>query len=199
VQPRLKIECQVLRHAPVRHQGNLTLTTEARLTKHLSKAPQVADTAYVATQATLLGDVRIGDQASVWPGCVLRGDINSIDIGNRSNVQDGTIVHLSDDFGVVVGNDVSIGHAAIIHACSIEDECLIGMGATLMDGVVIGKRSIVGAGALVTSDTIVPPGSLVLGAPARIVKTLPEEQQLKIKEMAAKYVIVAAAHKAKFQ
>lgn len=174
------------------------MTTEERLAKHLSKDPQIAKTAYVATQATLLGDVRIGDQASVWPGCVLRGDINSISIGDRSNVQDGTIVHLSDDYGVEVGNDVTIGHAAIIHACTIEDECLIGMGATLMDGVVIGKRSIVGASALVTQGTIVPPGSLVLGSPAKVVKTLSEEQQAKLKELATKYVIVAATHKAKY-
>ena len=119
------------------------MTTEERLAKYLSREPQIASSAYVAAQATVLGDVRIGNQASLWPGCVLRGDINSIVIGDRSNVQDGTIVHLADDFGVVVGNDVTIGHAAIIHACTIEDECLIGMGATVMDGAVIGKRSIV--------------------------------------------------------
>lgn len=173
------------------------MTTEERLKKHLGKAPYVSETAYVAKQATLLGDVRIGDQASVWPGCVLRGDINSISIGDRSNVQDGTIVHLSDDYGVVVGNDVTIGHAAIIHACTIEDECLIGMGATLMDGVVVGKRSIIGANSLVTQGTVVPPGSLVLGAPAKVVKRLSDEQQAELKGMAAKYVIVSAAHKSR--
>ncbi len=175
------------------------MNTEDRLKKHLSKDPQIAESAYVAAQATVLGDVLIGEQASVWPGCVLRGDINSITIGDRSNVQDGTIVHLADDYGVVIGDDVTIGHAAIIHACTIEDECLIGMGATVMDGAVIGKRSIVGAGALVTQGTIVPPGSMVLGCPAKIKKTLPEEQQAVIKEWAAKYVIVAAAHQAKYR
>jgi carbonic anhydrase/acetyltransferase-like protein (isoleucine patch superfamily) len=174
------------------------MKTEERLAKHLSQDPRISDSAYVAAQATVLGDVRIGEQASVWPGCVLRGDINSIVIGDRSNIQDGTIVHLADDFGVVIGNDVTIGHAAIIHACTIEDECLIGMGATVMDGVVVGKRSIVGAGALVTQGTIIPPGSMVLGAPAKIKKTLADEQQASFKEWAAKYVIVAAAHKAKY-
>ena len=126
------------------------MTTEERLRKHLGKAPQIADTAYVANQAIVVGDVRIGDCASVWPGCVIRGDINYISIGDRSNIQDGTIIHLSDDYGVNVGNDVTIGHRAIIHACTIEDECLIGMGAVVMDGAVIGKRSIVGANSLVT-------------------------------------------------
>jgi carbonic anhydrase/acetyltransferase-like protein (isoleucine patch superfamily) len=176
----------------------IDMTIKQRLEQFLNKDPQVAETAYVAQQATIIGDVMIGEEASVWPGCVLRGDINSIRIGDRSNVQDGTIVHLSDDYGVVVGNDVTIGHAAIIHACTIEDECLIGMGAIVMDGAVIGKRSIVGAHALVTQGTIVPPGSLVLGSPAKVVKTLSAEQQSQAKRMAAKYVVVAATHKSKF-
>ncbi|MCH6257785.1 gamma carbonic anhydrase family protein [Puniceicoccaceae bacterium K14] len=175
------------------------MTTEERLEKFLSKDPSIHDSAYVADQATLLGDVRIGEQASVWPGCVLRGDINYISIGNRSNVQDGTIVHLADDYPVDVGNDVTIGHAAIIHACKIEDECLIGMGATVMDGAVIGSRSIVGANALVTQGTIVPPGSLVLGSPAKVVKSLSDVQQSKLKDMAAKYVTVSSTHKKKYQ
>ena len=175
------------------------MSTAARLKQYLSRNPQIADSAYVANEATLLGDVKIGEHASVWPGCVLRGDINSIGIGNRSNLQDGTIVHLSDDHGVVVGNDVTIGHGAIIHACEIQDECLIGMGAIVMDGAVIGKRSIVGAKSLVTQHTVIPEGSLVLGSPAKVVKTLSSEQQQAIRQSAAKYVIVAAAHKAKFQ
>lgn len=173
--------------------------TEERLAKHLSKEPQISESAYVAEQATLIGDVTVGEQASVWPGCVLRGDINSIDVGARSNIQDGTVVHLSDEFGVVIGEDVTIGHAAIIHACTIEDECLIGMGATVMDGSVIGRRSIVGANSLVTSGTVVPPGSLVIGSPAKVVRSIPERQQESLKGWAAKYVVVAAAHKARFQ
>lgn len=175
------------------------MTTEERLAKYLSQDPVIPDTAYVANEATVIGNVVLGDHASVWPGCVVRGDINSIKIGDRSNVQDGTIVHLADDYGIEIGNDVTIGHAAIIHACKIEDECLIGMGSTIMDGAVIGKNSIIGAGALVTGSTKVPPGSLVIGSPAKIARSLTSEEQSAIKHWAGKYVKVAAAHKKKFQ
>ena len=174
------------------------MSTEERLKQHLGKDPRIAETTYVAEQATVLGDVTIGDQSSVWPGCVIRGDINSIMIGERSNLQDGTLVHLADDFGVVVGNDVTIGHGAILHACTIEDGCLIGMGAIVMDGAVIGKGSIVAAQALVTQRTVVPPGSLVMGSPATIKRSLTETQQADLLDMAAKYVIVAAAHRKKY-
>ncbi len=170
---------------------------EERLERYLSKTPKIPDTAYVAEGAVIIGDVTIGDQASIWPGCVVRGDINSITIGDCSNVQDGTIVHLSDDFGVQIGKNVTIGHAAIIHACTIEDECLIGMGSTIMDGAVIGKNSIVGAGALVTGSTRVPPGSLVMGSPAKIARPLTQKEQSNIKSWALKYVKVASAHKQK--
>lgn len=175
------------------------MTTEERLEKHLGANPIIPASAYVAAQATVVGDVRLGEQASVWPACVLRGDINYIEIGARSNVQDGTIVHLADDFPVIVGHDVTIGHAAIIHACTIESECLIGMGATVMDGAVIGHNSIVGAGALVTQGTKVPPGSLVIGSPAVVKRSLSAEEQGRIKQWAAKYLKVSAAHKAKFE
>lgn len=174
------------------------MTTEDRLERFLSKDPQIPESAYIAAQATLLGDVRVGEQASVWPGCVVRGDINYIEIGDRSNVQDGTIVHLADNYPVIIGSDVTIGHAAIVHACTIEDECLIGMGATILDGAVIGKGSIVGANALVTQRTQVPPGSLALGSPAKVVRSLTEEERGTLSKMAAKYVTVSAAHKAKY-
>ncbi|MDQ8205701.1 gamma carbonic anhydrase family protein [Pelagicoccus sp. SDUM812003] len=173
------------------------MTTEERLETFLSKDPKVPESAYVAPQATLLGDVRLGEQASVWPGCVLRGDINYIEVGDRSNVQDGTIVHLADNYPVIIGKDVTIGHAAIVHACTIEDECLIGMGSTVMDGAVIGHNSIVGAGALVTPGTKIPPGSLVVGSPAKVKRSLSEEEQAKLASWALKYTKVAAAHKAK--
>ena len=171
------------------------MTPEERLNTFLGKDPTIDPTAYIAPEATVIGDVRIGARASIWPGAVARGDINFIEIGEASNVQDGTIVHLADDFPVVIGKHVTIGHAAIIHACVIEDECLIGMGATILDGAVIGHHSIIGANALVTQNTIIPPGSMALGTPAKVVKTLTKEQQAGIKKWAEKYVEVSAAHK----
>lgn len=173
------------------------MTLDEQFETFLDKDPQVPASAYVAPQATLIGDVRLGENTSVWPACVLRGDINFIEVGDRSNVQDGTIVHLADEHPVRIGKDVTIGHAAIIHACTIEDECLIGMGATVLDGAVIGHNSIVGAGSLVTPRTIIPPGSMVLGSPAKVKRALSEEEQAKIKNWAAKYVKVSAAHKAR--
>lgn len=173
------------------------MNLEERLQKFLSREPEIDPSAYVAPTAVMMGSVRIGPKASVWPLCVLRGDIEHIEIGEGSNVQDGTIVHLADDLGVTVGKYVTIGHAAMIHACTIEDECLIGMKATVLDGAVIGRRSIVGAGAVVTKDMRVPPGSLVLGMPAKVVKQLNEEEQEGLKYWAEKYVIAAAAHKAR--
>ncbi|MDQ8181779.1 gamma carbonic anhydrase family protein [Pelagicoccus sp. SDUM812005] len=174
------------------------MTLEEQFETFLAKDPQVPASAYVAKEATVIGDVRLGENASVWPACVLRGDINYIQVGDRSNVQDGTIVHLADDFPVEIGKDVTIGHGAIIHACTIEDECLIGMGATVLDGSVIGHNSIVGAGSLVTPRTIIPPGSMVMGAPAKVKRALTEDEQAKIKSWAAKYVKVSAAHKARY-
>jgi len=175
------------------------MTTQERLEMFLGKDPSIPGSAYVAEEATLLGDVRLGEQSSIWPGCVVRGDINYIEIGSRSNVQDGTVVHLADDYPVIVGKDVTIGHKALIHACAIEDECLIGMGATVMDGAVVGAQSIVGAGSLVTQGAKIPPGSLVMGAPARIKRELSAEEREKIKDWAAKYLEVSAAHKRKYK
>lgn len=162
-----------------------------RLSKHLDQTPRIDPTAYVAPSAVVLGDVTLGPKSSVWPTCVLRGDINSIEIGEGSNVQDGTIVHLADDYGVKIGKYVTIGHKAMIHACMIEDECLIGMSATVLDGAVIGARSVVGAGAVVTKGMVVPPGSMVLGMPAKVVKTLSPEAQDDLKTWAEKYVDVS--------
>ena len=175
-----------------------TMTLAERLENHLAREPSVDPTAYVAAGATLIGDVTIGPRASVWPGCVLRGDIQSIVVGEGSNIQDGSVVHLADDYGVSIGNYVTIGHMAMIHACTIHDECLIGMSATVLDGAVVGPRAIIGAGALVKKGMEVPPGAVVMGVPGRIVKTLSEDEQVGLRRWAEKYVQVAAAHKAKF-
>ncbi len=172
------------------------MTLEERLEKHLNKTPVVDETAYVSKHAVLIGDVTIGKNASVWPGCVLRADINSIELGENSNLQDGTMVHLADDAGVKVGKNVTVGHGAILHACEVQDGCLIGMGAIVLDNAVIGKGSIVGAGALVTKGTVIPEGSLVLGSPAKVVKQLEKEKSEGLAYWAQKYVKLAQANKA---
>ncbi len=169
------------------------MTLEERFKRYLDCRPRIDSTAYVHASAVIIGDVAVGPHASIWPTCVLRGDINSIEVGEGSNVQDGTIIHLADEYGVKIGKYVTIGHKAMIHACTIGDECLIGMSATILDGAVIGARSIVGAGALVTKGMEVPPGSLVLGMPAKVVKALDEQEQSELRHWAEKYVQVAEA------
>ena len=173
------------------------MTVQERLTRYLGRTPDVARAAFVAPNATVLGDVTLGANSSVWYGAVLRGDINSITIGDGTNIQDGTIVHLADEYGVRIGNYTTIGHAAIIHACEIGDECLIGMGATVLDGAQIGSRCIVGANALVTQRFVAPPGSMILGTPAKIVRSLTEEESGGLRRWAEKYVPVAKAHAAR--
>lgn len=131
------------------------------------------------------------EESSIWYNTVLRGDINRIHVGPRSNIQDGSVVHLADDYPVIIGELVTIGHKAMIHACTIDNEVLVGMGAIILDGAEIGARSIIGAGAIVTGGTKIPPGSLVLGAPGKVVKTLDLEAQAKIRTWAEKYVQVS--------
>ena len=173
------------------------MNVQERLALHLAHTPDTARAAFVAENATVVGHVTLGANSSVWYQCVLRGDINSIEIGDGSNVQDGTIVHLADDYGVKVGRRTTIGHAAIIHACEIGDECLIGMGATILDGARIGDRCIVGANALVTQRFVAPPGSMILGSPAKVVRALTAEEQAGLGKWAEKYVEVAKAHAAR--
>ncbi len=160
------------------------------------ETPRIHASAFVAQGAVVLGGVTLEEHASIWFGCVLRGDINHIVVGPRSNIQDGTIVHVSDDFPAIVGAEVSVGHRAIIHACEIGDQTLVGMGAVVMDGVRIGPRCVIGAGALVTKGLQVPEGSLVMGSPARIVRSLSVEEQRSNAALAAKYVEVSARYRA---
>ncbi len=166
-----------------------------RLQRYLDKTPQIHPSAFVAPGADVIGDVTLEEESSVWFQTVLRGDINRIVIGPRSNVQDGSVVHLADDYGAYVGELVTVGHKAILHACTIADEVLVGMGAIILDGAEIGARCIIGAGALVTGGKKIPPGSLVLGSPAKVVRTLSLEEQADIKAWAEKYVALSREYR----
>ena len=168
-----------------------------RLNRFLSQEPQIDCSAYISKDATIIGAVTIGAHSSVWPQCVLRGDINSIEIGEGTNVQDGSVIHLADDYGVRIGNNTTIGHMAMVHACTIGNECLIGMHSTILDGAVIGSQCIIGAHTLITQGMQIPDGSLVMGVPGKIVKTLDHTKRSEIKNWAKKYIQVAAAHKVK--
>ena len=167
-----------------------------RLAHHLGKIPSVEKAAFVASNATIVGDVTLAERTSVWYGAILRGDINSIEIGEGTNIQDLALVHLADELGVKIGRYCTIGHGAIVHACEIGDECLIGMGATVLDGAKIGDRCIVGANSLVTQRFVAPPGSMILGSPAKVVRPLTTVEQNGLRPWAEKYVVVAAAHAA---
>lgn len=156
-----------------------------------NQSPQIDPATFIADGAVVVGAVTTHAQSSIWYGCVLRGDINEIIIGPRSNIQDGTIIHVSDDFLARVGANVSVGHRAIIHACEIGDETLVGMGAIVMDGAVIGPRCIIAAGSLVTKHTQVPEGSLVMGSPAKVMRKLTDEEQRQNLALADKYVEIS--------
>jgi carbonic anhydrase/acetyltransferase-like protein (isoleucine patch superfamily) len=172
------------------------MTIQERLAQHLGKIPDIARAWFVAANATVVGDVTLGAQSSVFYGAVLRGDIARIIVGEGTNIQDNAIIHLADDLDAVMGAWCTIGHAAIVHACTVEDECLIGMGATVLDGARIGARSLVGANSLVPQGMIVPPGSMVYGSPAKIVRALTADEQRGLRHWAEKYVAVAKAHAA---
>lgn len=142
------------------------------------KDPTISPTAWIAPSADVLGDVTLGDHASVWFGAVVRGDVNHIIIGDHTNVQDGTVIHVTQGgHPTLIGKRVTIGHKALLHACTVGDDCLIGMGAVLLDGVEIGPGSVVAAGALVTPGKKFPPGSMILGSPAKAVRPVKPEER----------------------
>ena len=174
--------------------GYLSMNVQERLARHLGKTPDIGRALFVAANATIIGDVTLGARSSVFYGAVLRGDIARIVVGEGTNIQDNAVVHLADDLDAVIGDWCTVGHAAIIHACTIENECLIGMGATVLDGARIGARSMVAAGAVVTPRTIVPPGSMVMGTPAKVVRALSDAEQAGLRGWAEKYLDVAKAH-----
>ena len=139
-------------------------------------SPKIAEDCFVAPNATIVGDVEMGSECSIWFNAVVRGDVNTIRMGNKVNVQDGACIHCTyQKTQTVIGNNVSIGHHAIVHGCTVEDNVLIGMGAIVMDGVRIGSNSIIAAGAVVLENTVVPPGSIYAGVPAKKVKDISQE------------------------
>jgi carbonic anhydrase/acetyltransferase-like protein (isoleucine patch superfamily) len=156
--------------------------------------PTLGERTFVDPAATVIGDVVLGDDVSVWPGTVIRGDVNVIRIGARTNIQDGTIVHVSHDgpfgkpFATIIGEDVTIGHGAIVHACVIEDACLIGMGATVLDGAIVRRNAFVGAGALVPPGKVVGSRELWLGNPAKCVRVLSDTDVEQLYYSAQHYV-----------
>ena len=143
--------------------------------KYKDKDPQIAESAWLAPNTTVIGDVTIEEGASIWFGAVLRGDNQPIHIGRGSNIQDNSTLHCNRYSGMTVGENVTVGHNVVLHSCTIGDNCLTGMGAVVMDNAVIGEHSIVGAGALVTPGKIFPPNSLIVGAPARVKSEVTEE------------------------
>jgi len=158
--------------------------------------PTFEERVWIAQSADVIGDVTLGKDVSIWFGCVVRGDVHRIEVGDRSNIQDLSMVHVthfkkedkSDGHPTIIGSDVTIGHHVMLHGCTIEDACLIGMRSTILDGAVIGKESIVGANALVTKNKQFPPRSLIMGAPAKVVRTLSDEEVAELYASATRYI-----------
>jgi carbonic anhydrase/acetyltransferase-like protein (isoleucine patch superfamily) len=158
--------------------------------------PRIHPSAYVDSSAQVIGDVEMGEESSAWMNVVIRGDVNAIRIGRRTNIQDGSIVHvMRDTHETVLGDEVTVGHGVILHGCRVADRCLIGMGAILLNGVEVGEESIVAAGALVPEGTKIPARSLVVGSPARVRRTLTDEDVASIAGYAARYVGYAREYK----
>lgn len=158
--------------------------------------PSLGENVWIAPSADVIGNVTIGENSAIWFGCVVRGDVHRIVIGERTNIQDMSMIHvthykkpdMSDGNPTIIGNDVTVGHRVMLHGCTIEDACLIGMSATILDGAVIGKESIVGAGSLVTKNKVFPPRSLIMGSPAKAVRTLTDDEVEELYASAQRYV-----------
>ena len=139
--------------------------------------PQIAPTAYVESSAQIIGDVHIGEQSSVWFNCVLRGDVHYIRVGRHTNIQDGTVIHVTNGrFATTIGDYVTVGHSAVLHGCTVRDRVLVGIGAIVLDNVTIGEESFIAAGALVTPGTVIPPRSMVMGSPAKVRRQVTDEE-----------------------
>ncbi len=160
------------------------------------KTPRLGPSVFLADGSVVTGDVEIGEDSSLWFGTVVRGDVNRVRIGARTNLQDLTVVHVTaGTHPTLVGDDVTVGHRAVLHGCTVNDRCLIGIGAIVMDGAVVGPDAMVGAGALVPPGMVVPPGKLVVGSPARVKRDLPPEELAALRASAARYVGYAAKYR----
>ncbi|MCF7935112.1 MAG: gamma carbonic anhydrase family protein [Synergistales bacterium] len=157
--------------------------------------PRTAEAAWIAPSAVLIGEVSLGTDASVWFHTVLRGDIKRIEVGERSNIQDNSTVHVTRELPALIGSDVTVGHGATVHGCTVGDGTLVGMGATVLDGVVVGSHSVVAAGALVPEGMAIPPCSLVMGVPAKVVRQVSEEEAERLLRQAGEYVRLAKAYR----
>ena len=158
--------------------------------------PVLSAETYVAENATVIGKVMLGEGASVWYGCVLRGDVGSITIGARTNIQDLSVIHVTGgQHDTVIGDDVTVGHRVVLHGCTVHDRVLVGMGAILLDGAVIESDCLIGAGAVVTPGTVIPRGSMALGAPAKVVRPLKQTEIEFLTKSAAHYVELARRHR----
>ncbi len=154
--------------------------------------PKIHETAFVAENAVIIGDVEIGEQSSVWYGSILRGDVNYIRIGKRTNIQDASVVHVSSKtHPTVLEDEITLGHRVTLHGCYIETGCLIGIGAIILDGVRVGENSLVAAGSLLTPDTIIPPRSLVMGMPAKVKRELDDEEIKNLERFWRNYVLLS--------
>ncbi len=154
-------------------------------------SPKICQTCFIAPTADIIGNVTIKEKSSIWYGAILRGDVNTIEVGSYTNIQDGSIVHVAEDYPTIIGNNVTIGHGAIAHGCIIKDSAFIGMGAIILDGAVIGEGALIGAGALVTEGKEIPPYSLAVGAPAKVIRHLSDEYIQMTKNRAVEYAKLA--------
>lgn len=160
------------------------------------KSPEIPDSCYISESVDIIGDVIMGEEANIWFSSVVRGDMNFIRIGARTNIQDNCTVHVTTDTApTIIGSGVTIGHNAIIHGCTIENNCLIGMGAIIMDNAVVGEGSLVGAGAVVPPNLIIPAKSLVMGLPAKVIREVTDSEYTEILERAQHYIDFAAEYK----
>ena len=157
--------------------------------------PKIDETAFIAESADVVGQVTIERNANIWYGTVLRGDDNYITVGENTNIQDGSIVHISEKFPTIIGNNVTVGHKSIIHGCEIGDNTLIGMGSIVLDGAKVGESTLLGAGSLVPPGKEIPSGVLAMGSPAKVIRELSDEEKENLTNSALKYVKLANNHK----